>query len=84
MSIAAKGGQAVGLRADHIEDHSEGLTVMVRQIEGRLPGAEIMVGLKRLDLPKVDFSSAKQFAQAAQSAILGGKLGYVAIRAIRE
>jgi hypothetical protein len=45
----------------------------------RLLGAEIMVGLKKLDLPGVDSAAAKQMAQAALTAIRQGNLGYAII-----
>jgi len=38
-----------------------------------------MVGLKKLDLPGVDLSTAKQMAQAASIAIRQGTLGYAII-----
>lgn len=37
---------------------------MVNQVRMKLLGAEIMVGLKKLDLAGVDLSVAKQIAQA--------------------
>lgn len=49
---------------------------MVRQIQGKLLAAGIMAGLKKIDLPGVDFATAKQFAQAAFEATRNGKLGY--------
>ena len=49
---------------------------MVGQVRMKLLGAEIMVGLKKLDLPGVDFSEAKRMAQAALAAIQQGSLGY--------
>jgi arsenite methyltransferase len=46
--------QRGGLRVQQIEDHAEALTAMVRLIQSRLLGAEIMVGLKKLNLPNID------------------------------
>jgi hypothetical protein len=54
----------------------------VRQVQGKLLGAEIAVGLKKLDLPNVNLSEAKRFAQAALSAVKDGQLGYVVIGAV--
>jgi ubiquinone/menaquinone biosynthesis C-methylase UbiE len=67
----------------HIEEHSPALTELVRQIQGRLLGAEIVAGLKKLDVPDLHFSDAKRFAEAALRAVKDGKLGYIAIAAVR-
>jgi hypothetical protein len=56
---------------------------MVRQIQAKLLGAEIMAGLKKIDLPGVDFATGRQFAQAALEATRSGALGYVVIAARR-
>jgi hypothetical protein len=42
-----------------------------------------MVGLKKLNLPGVDFGIAKLLAKSALNAIQGGQLGYVIIAASR-
>lgn len=67
----------------HIEDHSPALTELVRKIQGRLLGAEIAAGLKKLDVPSLNFSDAKRFAAAALRAVKDGKLGYIAIVAVQ-
>ena len=72
------------LRAAHfqiqgVEDHGDALLEMVRQVQGKLLGAEIMSGLKKIDLPGVDFAAGKQFALAALDATRQKKLGYVLI-----
>jgi arsenite methyltransferase len=54
--------QRAGFAVSHIEDHSDALAELVRQIQGRVLGAELAVGLKKLDLPKVHFSDVKHFA----------------------
>ena len=56
--------QLADLGVSHIEDRSHALSEMVRQIQGKLLGAEIAAGLKKLHSPNVDFSDAKRFAQA--------------------
>jgi arsenite methyltransferase len=56
---------------------------VIRQIQAKLLGAEIMVGLKRLNLPNVDLSTAKRFVQLALSAVEDGKLGYVVLGAVK-
>jgi arsenite methyltransferase len=71
--------RATGFRVEHSERHDEALEEMVNQVRMRLLGAEIMVGLKKLELPGVDFAAAKQMAQAALTAIRQGNLGYAII-----
>lgn len=72
---------AAGFHIDGIEDHSNALTEMVRQIQGKLLGAEVMAGLKKIDLPGVDFATAKKFAYAVLDAAQRGRLGYAIITA---
>ena len=50
---------------------------------GKLLGAEIMVGLKKLDLPGVDLAAAQQMAQAAVTAIRQGALGYAIVHGVK-
>jgi hypothetical protein len=38
-----------------------------------------MAGLKKIDLPGVDFATGRQFAQAALQAMRDGALGYTLI-----
>lgn len=71
--------RAAGFRVEHTESHDEALLEMVNQLRTKLLGAEIMVGLKKLDLPGVDLSVAKQIAQAAFTAIRQGTLGYAVV-----
>jgi hypothetical protein len=54
---------------------------MVQQIQAKLLGAEIMAGLKKIDLPGVDFATGRQFAQAALQTTRKGTLGYAVIPA---
>ena len=68
-----------GFRIEHTEERDEALLEMVNQIRMRLLGAEVMIGLKKLDLPNVDFAAAKQTAQAAQAAVKQGALGYAVL-----
>jgi ubiquinone/menaquinone biosynthesis C-methylase UbiE len=73
--------QQASLRVTFTEDHSDALVEMVRQIQAKLLGAEIMAGLKKIDLPGVDFATGRQFAQATLQATSGGALGYIVIAA---
>jgi arsenite methyltransferase len=59
-----------------IEPHNNALAEMARDIQGRLLGIELMVKLKKLDLPGIDCEQAKQLARAAADAIQQGLLGY--------
>lgn len=71
--------QQAGLQVLSVEDRSGALLEMVRQIQGKLLGAELLSKLKKMDLPDVDFSTAKEFAQAALQATRTGELGYTVI-----
>ena len=62
-----------------VEPANAALTDLVQQLRLRLLDAEVMVGLKRLSLPDLDFDAAKRFASAALRAIDGGQLGYALI-----
>jgi ubiquinone/menaquinone biosynthesis C-methylase UbiE len=62
-----------------VEDHDDALHEMVQQIRGNLLAAEIMVGLRKLDLPPEDLVTAKQMAKHALEAIQRGQLGYALI-----
>ena len=73
--------QQAGFQVMRTEDHSDGLVDMVQQIQAKLLGAEIMAGLKKIDLPGVDFATGRQFAQAALQATRKGTLGYAVIPA---
>lgn len=64
------------LNVEVVEFHDEALSEMVRQIRVKLLGAEILVGLKKLTLPGVDFASAKRLAGSALAAIEQGQIGY--------
>jgi ubiquinone/menaquinone biosynthesis C-methylase UbiE len=62
-----------------VEAHDEALAEMVRDIQGKLLGAELMAKLKKLDLEGVDFGQAKALARAASDAVRAGTLGYAVI-----
>jgi len=72
-----------GVRVSVIEKHDEALHQMVQQIRGKLLAAEVMVGLKKLDVPGVDIAAAKQMTKSVEEAIGQGQLGYVLISAIK-
>jgi hypothetical protein len=49
---------------------------MVKDIQGKLLGVELMSKLKKLDLEGVDFAEAKALARAAADAARAKALGY--------
>ncbi len=57
---------------------------MVQNIRGKLLMAEIMIGLKKLDLPDLDLTQAKAFSIAAQQAIAANHLGYGIVVATKK
>ncbi len=59
-----------------IENYDAALADMVRSIQGKLLGAEIMIGLNKLTLPDLDIKQAKSIARHAAQAVRQGKLGY--------
>ena len=75
--------RSAGFELEKVELHDEALTEMVQQIRMRLLSAEVLVGLKKLALPNVDFTSAKQMAQNTLSAIQQGQLGYAVLIAVK-
>ena len=67
---------ATGLKITNSEDRSHYLQEMVQNIRSKLLMAEIMIGLKKLDLPTLDLTQAKAFSKAAVDAIAANHLGY--------
>jgi hypothetical protein len=65
------------------EPHDEALVEMVQQVRMKLLSAEVLVGLKKLALPGVDFTSAKHTAQSVLTAIQQGQLGYAVLTAVK-
>ena len=68
--------ETAGFATPAIEPHDEALAQMARDIQGKLIGIELMVNLKKLDLPGTDLTQAKQLARAASEAIRAKLLGY--------
>ncbi|HEY4387732.1 MAG TPA: methyltransferase domain-containing protein [Ktedonobacteraceae bacterium] len=74
-----------GLAVQRIEPHNEALSDMVRDIQGKLLGTELLVKLKKLQLPtEIDFDQAKKMAKAAATAIQAQKFGYAIIIAEKQ
>ena len=70
-----------GLVPGTTESHDEALREMVRQVRAKLLAAEVLVGLKKIDLAGIDFTSAKQMASSALDVVEQGRLGYALITA---
>ena len=73
-----------GLRVDFTEAHDYALSSLVQDIRARLLGAELLVKLKKIDLPSVDFEQAKTLARAAADAVKAGKFGYAVVTALKS
>jgi len=67
-----------------IESHDDALAEMIAEIGKRLFGAEVLVGLNKLDLPGVDFVAAKRLAREAFDAVRAGRLGYAVLVAAKH
>ena len=68
-----------GFEGIQVEMHDEALVEMVRDIQGKLLGAELMSKSKKLALEGVDFAQAKVLARAASDAVRAKTLGYAII-----
>ena len=75
--------QSAGLTVELTEPHNEALSQMVQEIRARLLGAELLVKLKKIDLPNVDFEQARSLAYAAREAITAGRFGYAIVLATK-
>jgi arsenite methyltransferase len=73
--------ELAGFQSASVERHDDALTQMVRDIQGRLLAAELMVRLEKMSLPGVDFEEAKGMAACAAGAVRSGLLGYALITA---
>lgn len=76
--------ETAGMHTVEIESHEEALAEMVRDIQGKLLGAELMRKLKKLDLKGVDFAQAKSLARAAGDAVRARTLGYAILIGIKD
>ncbi len=73
------------LTVTQIEPHNSALENMVRQAQGRLLGAEILIKLNKMELPAgIDFDQAKAIARAANQAVRDGKLGYALMIGVKS
>jgi arsenite methyltransferase len=72
-----------GLKVNLIESHDDALSTLVRDIRLKLLGAELLVKLKQVNLPSLDFERAKALAGAADEAVKDGRFGYALVTAIK-
>jgi arsenite methyltransferase len=72
------------LKVDIIQARDHYLQEMVQAIRGKLLVADILIGLKKLDLPGLDLQQAKVFSTAAQDAIAKEHLGYGIVVASKD
>ncbi|UCG26594.1 MAG: class I SAM-dependent methyltransferase [Chloroflexota bacterium] len=70
---------AAGLDVDQVEVHDEALSQTVADVRAKLLGAELLVKLKKIDLPGADFDQARIIARSAAEAVREGKLGYASL-----
>jgi arsenite methyltransferase len=75
--------QSAGIANVDVELHDEALAEMVRDIQAKLLGAELMSKLKKLDLEGIDFGQAKTLARAASDAVRTKSLGYALLAGLR-
>ena len=72
-----------GLTVQLVEQHDEALSDMVRDIQGKLLGTELLMKLNKFQLPgEIDFEQAKKMAKAAATAIKAQKFGYAVVTAL--
>ena len=73
----------VGLAVETVEEHDAALAELVRDIRMKLMGAELLVKLKKVDAPGVDFEEARTMARAAADAVRAGRFGYALVTATK-
>jgi arsenite methyltransferase len=74
-----------GLTIQLVEQHDEALTEMVRNIQAKLLGTELLVKLNKITLPgEVDLEQAKTMAKAAATAIQAQRFGYAVLTAMKS
>ncbi len=79
-ALLAGAGLNVGVK----EEHDRALIDFVERIRSRLLAAEIMIGLKKVELPGIDLGAVKEIARHALAAAKAGKLGYAIVTATKD
>ena len=73
-----------GLTVQLLEQHDEALSGMVRNIQAKLLGTELLVKLNKITLPgEINLEQAKMMAKAAATAIQARRFGYAVITAMK-
>jgi arsenite methyltransferase len=73
-----------GLTIRLVEQHDEALFDLVRDIQGKLLGAELLLKLSKITLPgEIDFEQARTMAKAAATAIQARQFGYAVVIAAK-
>ncbi len=74
-----------GLTIQFVEQHDDALTDLVRDIQAKLLGTELLVKLKKITLPgEIDVEQAKTMAKAAATAIQARQFGYAVVTATKS
>lgn len=79
-ALLAGAGLAVGA----VEQHDSALVDFVAAIRSRLFATEIMIGLKKLELPGTDLATVKDIVRSALTAAKSGTLGYAIVTAAED
>jgi ubiquinone/menaquinone biosynthesis C-methylase UbiE len=72
-----------GLAVGAVEEHDSALVDFVEPIRSRLFATEIMVGLKKLELPGIDLKLVKDVVRHVYAAAKSGTLGYAIVTAAK-
>jgi arsenite methyltransferase len=74
-----------GLTIQLVEQHDEALSDLVRDIQAKLLGTELLVKLNKITLPgEIDLEQAKTMAKAAATAIQARRFGYAILTATKS
>jgi len=73
-----------GLAIGETEAHDRALVDFVAAIRSRLFATEIMIGLKKLQLPDIDLATIKDVVRCALAAAKAGTLGYAIVTAAKD
>jgi ubiquinone/menaquinone biosynthesis C-methylase UbiE len=73
-----------GLSVDLTEGHDHALVDFVQEIRSRLFATELMVGLKKVELPGIDLAMVKDIVRQALTAAKSGTLGYAIVTAAKD
>ena len=72
-----------GLHVDLVEPNDSALSDLIHSIRTKLMGAELLMKLKKIDVPNVNFDEARAMARAASDAVRDKQFGYTVITATK-